>query len=136
MGARTRLPAPQGAMGIHRRSDRRPLRVRKPRRRRTVVALLRERDVGVRRRRSDAPPANLQDGVAHGPPLADPGDADVDASQREVLAERAGAEPAAELALPPGGVLERVGVDRLVRTPMDSPVSLIVAADVDALDNE
>ena len=50
VGARARLRAAQGPVGVHRRPHRRPLPVRVARRRRAVVALLRERELGVRRR--------------------------------------------------------------------------------------
>jgi hypothetical protein len=53
--------------------------------------------------------------------------ADVDAGQREVLAEGAVFERAAELVLPPRDVLARVGVDGLVRAAVVAPVGLLVA---------
>jgi hypothetical protein len=68
------------------------------------------------------------------PALADHGAGDVDAREREVLAEGAGLERAAEPSGPPGGVLGCVGVDGLVGTAVDAPVGLVVAVDVDAGD--
>ena len=54
MGARARLPADQGAVGVHRGPDRRALRLRVARRCRQLVPLLRQRELGVRRRGPDA----------------------------------------------------------------------------------
>ena len=58
VGARARLPAGQGAVGVHRRPDRGEVRVRVPRPRRQLVPQLRQRAVGVRRTRADAPPGS------------------------------------------------------------------------------
>ena len=53
---RTRLPPDQGALGLPRQPHRRPLRLRVARRQRQLVPLLRQRELGVRRTRPDAPP--------------------------------------------------------------------------------
>src|SRR6185312_13814338 len=55
VGARARLRAAQGPVGVHRQPDRGALPVRVPRRVRAVVAQLRQRAVGVRRRGLHAP---------------------------------------------------------------------------------
>ena len=51
---RTRLPADQGTLGRHGQPHRRAIRLRVPRRLRALVSLLRQRELGVRRRRTDA----------------------------------------------------------------------------------
>ncbi len=53
MGQGAGLPADQGAVGLHRRPHRRPLRLRAARRLGPVVALLRQRELALRRKRPD-----------------------------------------------------------------------------------
>ena len=55
VAARARLSADQGALGLPRQSDRRALRLRMARRQRQLVSQLRQRELGVRRARADAP---------------------------------------------------------------------------------
>ncbi|CAA9515322.1 MAG: COGs COG3558, partial [uncultured Solirubrobacterales bacterium] len=59
VGARARLPAPQGTLGLRRQSHLGALRVRVARPRRAVVALVRQRALGVRRARLHEPPRRL-----------------------------------------------------------------------------
>lgn len=56
MGARARLSAQEESLGVHRQPDRRPVSVRMAYRRRSVVAFVRQRALGVRSGRPDAPP--------------------------------------------------------------------------------
>ena len=70
------------------------------------------------------------------PALADERARDVDALGGQVLAERGGAERAAELVLPAPDLLDRVRVDRLVRAAVHGPVGLVVAVEVDAADGD
>src|SRR5438046_1874860 len=57
--SRARLPAHQGDLGLRRESDRGALRLRVARRFGSLVPLLRQRELGVRRARSDAPAHRL-----------------------------------------------------------------------------
>src|SRR6185436_69200 len=75
---------------------------------------------------------DLEDGAADLPELADHGARDVHSRHRQVLAEVAVLELAAELPLPPGGVFARVRIDRLVGPAVHLPVGLVVAGDVDS----
>ena len=59
VGARARLRAAQGPLDVRGQPHRGALPVRVARRRRPVVALLRQRELGVRRRRADAPPRGV-----------------------------------------------------------------------------
>jgi len=56
MGTRAGLPADQGTVGLRGQPHRCPLRLREPRRHRRLVPVVRQRELGVRRARPDAPP--------------------------------------------------------------------------------
>jgi hypothetical protein len=68
------------------------------------------------------------------PALADHGICDIDALEREVLAEHARPEVTGQPRRPPGGVLGGIRVDRLVGAAVDAPVGLVIAIDVHARD--
>src|SRR4029078_13038078 len=73
---------------------------------------------------------HLENGAADLPALSHDRAGHVHAGHRQVLAEDAVLQLAAELPFPPDRVLACVGVHRLVRASMELAVGLVVSGDV------